>query len=158
MSYSNYEKAMELAPQCKFYTTAGGKNEEEIKKAEELLGVKFSAQLTDFYKKYGYLSFFGTEIFGIEPFDTSGELEGNSVAYALNDRFEYGLPNEWIPIFNCGDGSMVYLDYSTLNGDNERESYLVLITALNIRLLIRSQKTLAILCWSWSPNLSGKTS
>ena len=119
MSYSNYEKAMELAPQCKFYTTAGGKNEEEIKKAEELLGVKFSAQLTDLYKKYGYLSFFGTEIFGIEPFDTSGELEGNSVAYALNDRFEYGLPNEWIPIFNCGDGSMVYLDYSTLNGDNE---------------------------------------
>ena len=46
-------------------------------------------------------------------------MEGNSVAYALNDRFEYGLPNEWIPIFNCGDGSMVYLDYSTLNGDNE---------------------------------------
>lgn len=39
MSYSNYEKAMELAPQCKFYTTAGGRTEEEIKKAEEMLGV-----------------------------------------------------------------------------------------------------------------------
>ena len=31
MSYTNFIKAMELAPKCKFYTTAGGKSEEEIK-------------------------------------------------------------------------------------------------------------------------------
>ena len=31
MSYTNFIKAMELAPKCKFYTTAGGKNEEEIR-------------------------------------------------------------------------------------------------------------------------------
>lgn len=30
MSYTNFIKAMELAPKCKFYTTAGGKSEEEI--------------------------------------------------------------------------------------------------------------------------------
>ena len=39
----------------------------------------------EFYKKYGYLSFFGNEIYGIDPEDDSGILEGNSVAYALND-------------------------------------------------------------------------
>ena len=118
MSYSNYEKAMELAPNCQYYTTAGGKSEEDIKKAEEMLGIKFSRQMTDFYSKYGYMSFFGTEIFGIDP-DNLTVLEGNSVAYALNDRIEYLLPNEWIPIYNCGNGDMVFLDYSNLNPDGE---------------------------------------
>lgn len=119
MSYSSYEEAMRLAPKCKFYTTAGGKSREEIQKAEKLLGVKFSRQCREFYEKYGYLSFFGNEIFGIDPNDDSGELEGNSVAYALNDRKECGLPAHWIPIYNFNDGVMAYLDYSSLNEDGE---------------------------------------
>ena len=72
MSYTNFIKAMELAPKCKFYTTAD-----------------------------------------------SGILEGNSVAYALNDREEYNLPKEWIPIYDFGDGNMAYLDYSSLNMEKE---------------------------------------
>ena len=67
----------------------------------------------------GYLSFFGNEIFGIDPYDDSGRLEGNSVAYALNDRTELGLPAAWIPIYDYNDGSMAYLDYSSLNRENE---------------------------------------
>lgn len=119
MSYSSYEEAMRLALKCKFYTTAGGKSREEIQKAEKLLGIKFSRQCREFYEKYGYLSFFGNEIFGIDPNDDSGELEGNSVAYALNDRTECGLPAHWIPIYNFNDGVMAYLDYSSLNEDGE---------------------------------------
>lgn len=119
MSYTNFVKAMELAPRCKFYTTAGGKTEAEIKKSETLLGVSFSSQCKEFYEKYGYLSFFGNEIFGIDPDDDSGILEGNSVAYALNDREEYNLPKEWIPIYNFDDGNMAYLDYSSLNIEKE---------------------------------------
>lgn len=119
MSYTNFVKAMELAPRCKFYTTAGGKTEAEIKKSETLLSVSFSSQCKEFYEKYGYLSFFGNEIFGIDPDDDSGILEGNSVAYALNDREEYNLPKEWIPIYNFDDGNMAYLDYSSLNLEKE---------------------------------------
>ena len=104
MSYANFVKALELAPQCKFYTTAGGKSDEEIGASEKILGVTFSKQCKEFYKKLGYLSFFGNEIFGIDPYDDSGILEGNSVAYALNDH---------------NDGSMAYLDYSSLNRENE---------------------------------------
>ena len=66
-----------------------------------------------------YLSFYGSEIFGIDPDDDSGILEGNSVAYALNDRDEYSLPEEWIPIYDFDDGSMAYLDYSHLNKQKE---------------------------------------
>lgn len=119
MSYQNFKDAMKLAPKCKFYTTDGGKNEAEIKKSEELLGVKFSKQCREFYEKYGYLSFYGNEIFGIDPDDDSGELEGNSVAYALNDRAEYNLPLAWIPLYNFDDGCMAYLDYASLNAEGE---------------------------------------
>lgn len=119
MSYQNFRNAMELAPKCKFYTIAGGKTEEEIKKAEQLLNVKFSRQSREFYEKYGYLSFCGNEIFGIDPDDDSGILEGNSVAYAINDREEYNLPNDWIPIYNFEDGNMAYLDYTSPNSEEE---------------------------------------
>ena len=119
MSYTNFIKAMELAPKCKFYTTAGGKNEEEIRKSEQMLNIKFSNQSIEFYKKYGYLSFYGNEIFGIDPDHDSGILEWNSFTYALNERKENNLPNEWIPIYNFDDGNMAYLDYSYLNEQKE---------------------------------------
>ncbi len=119
MSYTNFIKAMELAPKCRFYTTTGGKTEEEIKMSEKMLSICFSNQCKEFYEKYGYLSFFGNEIYGIDPEDDSGILEGNSVAYALNDRKKYSLPKEWIPIYNFGDGNMAYLDYSSLNSEKE---------------------------------------
>lgn len=119
MSYANFLKAMELAPKCRFYTTAGGKSEEEIKMSEKMLNVSFSKQCKEFYRKFGYLSFYGNEIFGIDPYDDSGILEGNSVAYALNDREKYSLPPQWIPIYNFNDGNMAYLDYSSLNAEKE---------------------------------------
>ena len=62
---------------------------------------------------------FGCEIFGIAPNDDSGVLEGNSVAYAIHDRKEFGLPDKWLPVYNFEDGNMAYLDYSSLNGEHE---------------------------------------
>lgn len=119
MSYQNFKTAMELAPKCRFYTTVGGKTEEEVAISEKMLNIQFSKQCKEFYIKYGYLSFYGSEIFGIDPTDNSGILEGNSVAYALNDREKYKLPKEWIPIYNFNDGNMAYLDYSSLNEEGE---------------------------------------
>ena len=110
---------MKMAQKCKFFRTAGGKTEQEIKKSEQLLGIEFSKQCREFYEEYGYLSFYGTEIFGIDPDDIDDILEGNSVAYALNDRKEYGLPKAWIPLYDMGDGSLAYFDYDNLNDDGE---------------------------------------
>ena len=119
MSYQSLVKAMKLAPKCRFYTTAGGKSEEEIEQSERVLNISFSNQHREFLSKYGYLSFAGNEIFGINPDGDSGILEDNSVAYAINDRKEYHLPKEWIPIYNFEDGNMAYLDYSSLNIEKE---------------------------------------
>lgn len=119
MSYLDLQKALSLAPDCRFYTTAGGKSETDIAESEQLLNIRFSKQSLEFYRKCGYLSFFGNEIFGINPNMESGVLEGNSVAFALNDRAAYNLPSAWLPIYNFDDGIMAYLDYSSLNNDNE---------------------------------------
>ncbi|SCY73354.1 SMI1/KNR4 family protein [Butyrivibrio sp. INlla14] len=119
MSFYDYEQSMALAKKGKFYTTVNGKSEKEINDSENVLGISFSKQVKDFYRKYGYLSFDGNEIFGIDPYDKSGILEGNSVAYALNDREQYGLSKYWIPFYNFGDGSLAYQDYENLNNENE---------------------------------------
>lgn len=118
MSYSDLQKALSLAPECEFYTTAGGKSESDIAKSEQMLDIKFSEQCLEFYRKCGYLSFFGNEIFGINP-DNLEILAGNSVAFALNDRDAYNLPSKWLPLYDFDDGDMAYLDYSSLNNDNE---------------------------------------
>lgn len=118
MSYSDLQKALSLAPDCNFYTTAGGKSESDIARSEQMLNIKFSKQCLEFYRKCGYLSFFGNEIFGINP-DNLEILAGNSVAFALNDREAYNLPSKWLPIFDFDDGDMAYLDYSSLNNENE---------------------------------------
>jgi hypothetical protein len=119
MSYWNFEKALELAKQCNSYRTVGGEPDEIIEKSEVLLDIKFSKQNKVFYKRLGYLSFYGHEIYGIDPNDLNGVLEGNSVAYALYDRSKYDLPKMWLPIYFFDDGYMGYLDYSQLNNDNE---------------------------------------
>ena len=118
MSFCDLEKALDLAPKCEFYTTAGGLSDEIISKSEDILGLKFSKQCIHFYKKSGYLSFFGTEVFGIDP-DDLDTLEGNSVAYALNDREEYNLPESWLPIYNFDEGELACLDFGNLNEENE---------------------------------------
>lgn len=127
MSYKSYEKAIELAKECKYYTVMDGKTENDITKSESLLGIKFSKQSLSFYKKLGYLSFFGNEIFGIDPNDTD-ILEGNSVSYALNDRKRYGLPKEWLPIYNFDDGYIGYLDYGNLNEEKEPRVIMAIYT------------------------------
>lgn len=119
MSYQNYINALEKVQKCEYYTTMSGISDLMIKKAEEMLELEFSRQLTDFYKRYNYMSFAGNEIFGIDPDDDSGILEGNSVLYALNDRKEYNLSPQWVPIYTYGDGMMAYLDYSDINNSGE---------------------------------------
>ncbi len=119
MSYENFKRAIELAPQCEYYTAGKGLSLEEIHKAEEILGVKFSLQLLEFYQKFNYLSFRGHEFFGIDLESDSDILEGNSLAYALHERINYNLPEPWIPIYNFGEGSIACLDYGSLNMSNE---------------------------------------
>lgn len=119
MSYHNFKKALKLAKQCEGYDTGGGKTDKVISDASELLNIKFSKQNYKYFRKLGYLEFFGVEVFGIVTDDFSGEPEAKCVETALADRKNYNLPEEWLPIYFFDDGYYGYLDYSQLNEDGE---------------------------------------
>ena len=119
MSYQSFEMALKLAKKCNGYFTHGAKTDKEIDFAEKGLNIKFSRQNREYYRKVGYLSFEGCEIFGVYPESDMTVLEGDSYAYALHDRKSSRLPHDWLPIYNFDDGYMGYLDYSKLNEANE---------------------------------------
>ena len=119
MSYNSFQTACRLIKNFDDFECSGGKPDKVIRKAEKDLNIMFSRQCYEFYKNFDYSVFGGIEIFGIQTGANSQILEGNIVAYALNDRHEYNLPFFWIPFLNFGDGSMAYYDYSTLNNDKE---------------------------------------
>ena len=119
MSYQDFQKAMELAPTCESYYSRGGTTIRKIRKAERLLGVRFSKQCREFYEKYNYISFSGYEVEGIDP-DSKFPLAGNAVATALAERKERDLPKKWVPLLEeCFDGLVVYMDYSQRNAEGE---------------------------------------
>lgn len=119
MSFKNLADAMELAKKRPHYRTRNGKPDTLIKKAENLLGINFSNQLTAYLQQLGYLSFSGNEVFGLTDDSFSGVAEGNIVEYTLHDRKTYNLPNQWIPICNLGDGMLAFQDYSQVGDGDE---------------------------------------
>lgn len=119
MSYNSFLTACGLIRDFDDFECCGGKTDTEIRKAEAELNIEFSKQCYEFYKQFDYSVFGGIEIFGIQEGANSRILEGNIVAYTLNDRQEYNLPFMWIPFLNFGDGSMAYYDYSSLNSNKE---------------------------------------
>lgn len=119
MSYSNFEKAMELAKKCQYYKTAGHQTEDLIERVEKVYGFNISTQHREYFKDCGYIMFFGTEIYGVYDKVFEGVYAGNAVIATLQDREEYNLPTAWIPIFDYDDGYVAYLNYSNLNSENE---------------------------------------
>lgn len=119
MSYKNFKKAIDLVKRCDGYSDGGGKSDTVVSKAENLLGIKFSKQNYQYFSKFGFIEFFGHEIYGIVKDDFSGTLTGCAIETALIDRKEHQLPKEWLPIYFFDDGYMGYLDYSQLNEEGE---------------------------------------
>lgn len=119
MSFDRYKKACSLIESFDDFECCGGRGVEEIAIAEKLLGKSFSKQYKDFLEKYDYSSFEGVEIFGITGGSEAKVLEGNIVAYTLNDREHLNLRNEWLPFYNFGDGSLGFFDYSVINAEGE---------------------------------------
>ena len=122
MSYSNFEKALEMAKNCDGYKIGNGCSEETIDKAEALLGIGLSKQIRKYLSEYGYIEFFGSEIYGIidESFEVDGEdNEGCMVEWTLNERENSGLNDKWIALKFEDDGAMVFLDFSSINDEGE---------------------------------------
>lgn len=120
MSYKSYVSAMKKAVECANYDTGSGVSEETVNKAESLMGISFSKQLRDYLIRYGWLEFFGVELYGIYNDDFScSEIEGCIVEWTLSERKCNGLDSKWIPIRFEDDGSMAFLDCNRKNFEDE---------------------------------------
>lgn len=115
MSYDNFKKAILLATKCNNYAHGIPQKDSVINLAENLLHVKFSKQLHEYLAQFGYIEFFGHEVYGIIKEDFSAIPEGSIVECALYERKKYNLPEHLVPIFFLDDGGKAYIDFSTIN-------------------------------------------
>lgn len=135
MSYSNFEKAMMLTAQCKNYKSAGPQSEELLRKVETAYGFKLSRQHREYLKKYGYILFYGTELYGIYDNAFKGIYAGNAIVATLQDRKKNKLPKDWIPIYDYDDGYVAYLDYTQLNEEEEPQIIVAVYTGDEYKLI-----------------------
>ncbi|MGN0691490.1 MAG: SMI1/KNR4 family protein [Oscillospiraceae bacterium] len=82
--------------------------------------MRFSTQLKSYLTDYGFIEFFGVELYGISKEDFSSSVfEGNIVEWALNERETNDLDPMWLPIRFEDDGEMAFPDFNQLNGEGE---------------------------------------
>lgn len=111
---------------------SGNKNEELIKAAENILGLKFPPMYRLFLKKYGCGGLGYVEVYGLTKesspdFEKPGIPDG--IWLTLEERKTGGLPNHFIIISDTGDGYWYCLDSSCSNLNSE---YPVIIWGLDI--------------------------
>lgn len=121
MSKANFVKALKLVKKCDDFDKGGKVSKKAVEKAQQLLGIPFSKQEFEYLSKFGYIEFFGVELYGIlnENFEDDGEYEGCMVEWTLNERKNGSIPDKWIALRFDDDGGMVFLDHSELDADDE---------------------------------------
>ncbi|MGI6198804.1 MAG: SMI1/KNR4 family protein [Candidatus Cloacimonadaceae bacterium] len=82
------------------HTKAGTVSDKDIKAAEKQLDIEFGSEMKEFLLKYGSISYKSVELYGLGFTD---DYYLNIVA-ATKELREMGLPKEYLPIYNIGDG------------------------------------------------------
>lgn len=120
MSYRNYSKALKIISNFDEYDSGNGVSEQCIMNAEKILGINFSKQIRNYLTNYGYIEFFGVELYGIIDEEISYDsVEGCMVEWSVVQRKKSGLNHSWLPIKFDDDGFMSFFDFSNLNEENE---------------------------------------
>lgn len=120
MSYTNFSKALEILKGFDDYDSGSGVSAQCISNAEKKLGINFSQQISHYLTNYGYIEFFGVELYGIIDEEISYDsVEGCMVEWSVVQREKYGLNHLWLPIKFDDDGCMAFFDFSDLNKENE---------------------------------------
>ncbi|MFJ8258568.1 SMI1/KNR4 family protein [Peribacillus asahii] len=120
MSWSNYEKAIELLEQnqeeCDF---EGLRSENLIEKAETVLGIKFSKIYRHFLINYGAGNFGSQEVFGVIHDDFINSGVPDAIWYTMIERRDSRLSDNFLIIYDTGIDEVYCLDFNKLNGENE---------------------------------------
>ncbi|PEC48811.1 cell wall assembly protein [Bacillus sp. AFS077874] len=120
MSWSNYEKAIEIIEQNQEESDFVGKRSESlIEKAETTLGLKFSKIYRHFLINYGAGDFGSEEVYGVIDDDFINSSVPDAIWYTIKQRKNTGLPENYLIIYATGMGELFCLDFNKLNRENE---------------------------------------
>lgn len=122
MSYKIYEKALKRAKKCEDYDCGSKHPSATIEKAEMLLNLRLSPQVKDYLSRFGYIEFFGVELYGIidEKFSLDkNTFEGCMIEWTVNERENNNLNPNWVALKFEDDGEMVFLDFENINDEGE---------------------------------------
>ena len=118
MSIADYEKAKAIiAANGDTGRFAGSKPEELVKKAEDMLGVRFPPTYRQFLLDYGAGNFGSAdEFYGVidEDFENSSVPDG--VWFTLTERRDAGLPGDLIVVGDTGMGELYCLNLAAKEG------------------------------------------
>lgn len=117
MSMTDYEKAKTIITTHKSKSRfAGLRSEELIRKAEDVLNIRFPPIYRQFLLDYGAGNFGSAEFFGVidEDFENSSVPDG--VWYTLIERKEASLPDDLIVVGETGTGELYCLDLAKNEG------------------------------------------
>lgn len=120
MSTENYNKAIKVINDNKedcFF--AGKRSEELVLKAEEALGIKFSAQYRKFVLGYGAGSIGAQEIYGVVDDDFDNSSIPNGIWFTLIERQEVQMPENLLVICDAGSDEFFCLDFSKVSKEGE---------------------------------------
>ncbi len=101
MSYKIYEKALKRAKKCEDYDCGSKQSVATIEKAEMLLNLHLSPQIKDYLSRFGYIEFFGVELYGIIDGTFSldkSTFEGCMIEWTINERVNNNLNPNWVAL------------------------------------------------------------
>ncbi len=86
----------------------GPRDEHLVRKAEEILGLRYPPIYRRFLLEFGAGGFFSFEVYGITT-----DAISNGVWYALQLRERFNLPKDLVPVYDDGIGYKFMIDMRT---------------------------------------------
>jgi antitoxin YobK len=93
-------------------TFAGPASERLVERAEALLARTFPPTYRRFLQELGAGDLWGEEFYGIVDEDLEDPTAPNAVGLALAERADGTLPDQLLPVYHLGDGTIFGLDLS----------------------------------------------
>lgn len=124
MSYSNYKKAVELIEKNKHIADVKQfpQSEIDIKKAEDILSIKFPKSYKDFLRRYGIFISDIAYVYGFKNVSFDNYIHSNIICRTLDERQinqDPCFPLSFVPIYDLGNGELFCLDTSKFDAEGE---------------------------------------
>ena len=120
MSEKTYQRAKKIILKNRDLADFDGKKSNKfIKKAELILGLKFTGLYLDFLQTFGAGNFGSEEVFGIIDDDFENSSIPDAIWYTLTLRKSVNLPSNFLVIYDTESDDVFCLDFNSTDVKGE---------------------------------------